>query len=114
MSELDTNQILMKHEVEDLRSEITRSFTELKKDIQQVLVQATLTNGKVAELQAWKLRYEGGAIVLKGIWGFIGVYILAATGALLMMWSDYRNLEATIRRVVQQEVRGVVLEEISK
>lgn len=77
---------------------------DLKEALDEILVQTKTTNGKVAELSAWKLRYEGGAAVLKGIWGFVAVYVVSASGALLMMWADFRSIPVTIRQIAQEEI----------
>lgn len=128
MSALDLTpaQMLMEHEVADLRKEMKSNFEYLKDSINSVLdvvrdvrTEAKNTNGKVAALIEWRLRLEGGAIVVKGIWGAIGVYVIAATIGLFYMWVSFQqmaakldNIDITIRNTVRAEMQGLTLEEV--
>ena len=116
--ELTPAQMLMEHEVADLRKELRSNFEYLKESINSVLdvvkdvrTEAKNTNGKVAALIEWRLRLEGGATVVKGIWGAIGVYVIAATIGLFYMWVSFQqmavkldNIDVTIRNTVRAEM----------
>lgn len=119
------NLSLMKHEVADLRKELTTSLNYIKVAVEDGFkatnTKLEYTNGKVAELMSYKLRMEGGAAVIKGIWGAIGMYIISATIGLFYMWVSFQqmsakldNIDVVIRETVRSEVYGLVLEEVKK
>lgn len=117
------NISLMKHEVADLRKELTTSLKYIKVAVEDGFkltnTKLEYTNGKVAELMSYKLRMEGGAAVIKGIWGAIGMYIISATIGLFYMWVSFQqmsakldNIDVIIRETVRSEVHGLVLQEV--
>lgn len=103
---------------EDMKLDIHGHFADFRELVSETLTiakeardEAKKTNGKVAELDKWKLRTEGGAAVLKGIWGLAAVYVVGSSIVLLNMWADWRNQDTRIRQIVSEELRSVVLEE---
>lgn len=121
--DLSPTQLIMKHEVDDLRKELTTALDYIKIAVESGFkstnTKLEYTNGKVAELMAYKLRMEGGAAVIKGIWGAVGMYVISATIGLFYMWVSFQQMAAkfdsidfTIRNTVHAEVQGLTLEEI--
>jgi len=74
--------------------------------------QAKITNGRVDELEKLRDQAQGGAAVLKGIWGVIAVSVLGATYALFNMYVEFHNLDHKIRVIVQEELQQFTLEEL--
>ena len=120
--ELSPAQIMMEHEVADLRKELTSTLGYIRETMENgfrtMTTKQDYTNGKVAEIMAWKYRVEGGATVVKGIWGAVGAYVIAATIGLFYMWIAFQQMEAkfntldvTIKNTVRTELGSVVLQE---
>lgn len=98
----------IEHEIKDLKDGIT-AVKEMGKEI---LEQVKKTNGRVTALEMLRAQAHGGAMVLKGIYGFIAVFLVGATYALFNMYIEFQKLDGTIRGIVQEEIHGVVLEEM--
>jgi len=90
----------MRHEVEDLRREVTDGFTYLKEQAQLIVAQTTKTNGRVTALETIQSRAEGGATVLKGIWGLTGIYVIAASFGLFQMYVQFQTIDSRITEAV--------------
>lgn len=98
----------IEHEIKDLKENIS-ALAETGK---QILEQVKLTNGRVNNHDILLAKVRGGVVVIKGIYGFIAVFLIAATYALFNMYVAFQNIDNTIRGIVQEEIQGAVLEEI--
>lgn len=90
----------MRHEVVDLRKEITSNFGYLKEKLDFILTQTTATNGKVANLQEWRLRTEGAGGAIKAVWTFVAVYVVAATFGLFTMYIQFQSIDYKITTAI--------------
>lgn len=110
---------MMKHEVDDLRKDISNNFNYVKEKLGLILEQTTKTNGRVTKLEqerlpnleTWQAEIRGGSKVAYFVWSVLGVYICGSSIVLLNMWADWRNQKLTIQEVVRQELHSVVLQE---
>lgn len=93
----------MKHEIEDFRREITTAFDGVGERLDEILEQTKKTNGRVNNLEAWKLKAEGGATVLKGVWGFMAVYLVGASWGLFNMYNQFQVLSYQVDQLVHEQ-----------
>ena len=120
--DLSPARLIMRHEVEDLRKEISNTFGYMKEKLDLILEQTTKHNGRMTKmenerlpkLETWQAEVNTVSKVIKYIFGFFAVYIFAATGVLFNMWADWRHMKETIREAVHAEVVGLTLEEVNK
>lgn len=111
---------VMKHEVDDLRKDITNNFNYMKEKLDLILEQTTKTNGRVTKLEqerlplleTWQAEIRGGTKVAYFVWSVVGTYIVGSSIVLLNMWADWRDQKLTIQEAVRQELQGVALQEI--
>jgi hypothetical protein len=111
--------IMMKHEVDDLRKDISNNFSYMKEKLELILEQTTKHNGRMTKIESerlpkleiWQTEVNAISRITKYILGFIATYIFVATGVLFNMWADWRNQKTTIQDIVRTELRSVVLEE---
>jgi len=85
-----------------MEMEVAREWTQNM--LRDIKIQTEKTNGRVTLLEAIKLRAEGGAAVLKGIWAFMGVFAVAVTFGLFNMYVQLTHLDSTIRQTVREEL----------
>lgn len=78
--------------------EIVEMFEDVKKDLTEIKVQTTTTNGKVADINKWRERMNGGAVVA----GFFMTTIVLP----ILGWAIYVlvNVNNTIHKSVDEAI----------
>jgi len=128
--DLTPAQIMMEHEVADLRKEITNNFNYMKEKLELILQQSedkldlileqtTKHNGRMTKieterlpkLETWQTEMNTISRITKYAFTFLAAYIFVATGILFNMWADWRDMDRSIREAVRAEVIGLTLEE---
>ena len=68
-----------------------------------ILNQVQKTNGRVTKIELWKAKLKGASSVLKGVWGILGVFVVASIFGIFQMYLAINRIETTIHNEVQKE-----------
>lgn len=79
---------------------INDALMSIKEELGSIKKDTTYTNGKVAELVAWRERLVGAKDAVKVMWVVFGALLLAGVFALFNMWAQMQQLDAKINGAV--------------
>lgn len=102
--------------LQKLTDAIEHGFKDNKKSIDGLTKKITEHNGRLTKVESWKLKIEGGKIVLKTIWGIGGVVVVAGFFGLWNMYIEVSGFSQTLKTMeLQQElvIKNKVRDEVS-
>lgn len=89
----------------------TRDYHDRQDErMDEVLEQVKKTNGRVNNLESWKDRIDGGSAVIKVAWGFVGVFIIAASFALFNMYIEFQKLPNIVSDEIKRQLNNTQFE----